>query len=76
MIDTFIHLSLRVILTEVLDIDVVSQFDIWLNRCVSGFPSGFGFKNIFVWAELEPLWVPWEARWYNVPIDMGKIGHH
>jgi hypothetical protein len=76
MIDTFIHLSLRVILSEVLDIDVVSQFDLWLNRCVSGFTVGFGFKNIFVWAELEPLWVPWEARWYNIPIDMRKICHH
>jgi hypothetical protein len=57
-------------------LDIVSQLNVGLDGGVDRISSNIGFQYVLVWAELEPLSVPWELWINNIPVDMIKISHY
>ena len=73
-VDTLVELFLSIIFSEPCDLDIISQFDIWFDCSISWVATHFGLKNVLVWAELEPLRVPWEVRVSLVPVNVSIVG--
>ena len=76
--DTSIENFLGILLGESHYLNVVSELDCWLNSSIHSLTIDLGFKYVLVWAELEPLWVPWVIFLYDIPVDHtgGKVSHH
>ena len=60
------------------DFKIISNLDCWLDSSVHRLTIDLSFKNVLVWTEFEPLWIPWIVFLYNIPVDLAscKVAHH
>jgi len=76
--DSPVKYFLGILFGESHNFNVISEFDSWLDSSVHSLTIDFSFKYVLVWAELEPLWVPWIIFLDNIPVDHtgSEVAHH